>query len=419
MATAKAKKYTYKKSMDLFRKAAQFIPGGIYGHQSPTILVPGRYPYYTSKTEGAYFWDPDGNKFLDLMCAYGPIILGYQHPKVEEATAAYRRVAGTASTQPPAIMVELAERMVNLVAHADWVVFAKNGSDATTYAMRVAREQTHRPKILMAGGAYHGAHAWCTPGHGGLVPEDRTHIHNYRFNDIEGIRRLIEEQYKDQVAAIIMTPYHHPAFADSEMPTPDFYPAVRGICDKNGVMLIVDDVRAGFRLSLKGSHHFFGVRPDLVAFSKAIANGYPLSAVTGGEHLKMAAGRVFFTGSFWSNADSFAASLATLAELEAIDGVALMNRLGAKLKAGYYDAAKAHGLQISITGPNTIPYMKFANETDFRRMQTFAAECTERGVFTHPHHNWFISAAMTDADIDFAIDVADQAFAVVKKTFGG
>ncbi len=408
--------YRFDKSLEVFKKAAEYIPSGIYGHQSPTLTVPGRYPYFAERGEGAYIYDVDGNKFIDWMCGYGPMVLGYKHPKVE-AAAAKVRDNGLCFSIPTAVGVELAEFMVKLIDGAEWAVFGKNGSDLTTWAILSAREHTQRRKILMAKGAYHGIHAWCTPGHGGILKEDREHIVQYKFNDIGSIKKAIADN-KNDVAGIIMTPYHHPAFGDSELPKDGFWQEVRAICDKEGIILIVDDVRAGFRLSIKGSHHYFGVTPDLAVFSKAMGNGYPISACTGREYLRPACSRVFLTGSFWNNADAMAASIATLSTMQKEKSVEKMMKIGEKLFKGMYEAAADNGLKITMSGPYTIPNMTFSNESDFRRMQLFSAECAERGVYLHPHHNWFVSAAHTEKDVEETVAVAREAFKVVKKTFG-
>ena len=411
-----AEHYTFSNSMSLFDRAAKVMPGGIYGHESPAILVPGRYPYYVAKAQGSRFWDVDGNEYVDWMCAYGPILLGYGNQEIEKAVAKQRKKA-ICTSMPADIMVDLAEALVDTVQGADWAVFAKNGNDATTWAIRVAREHTGRKKILKAKGGYHGVHAWCT-AHGGVIDEDHAHIHNFEFNDVESIKYYIDK-YPGQIAAIISSPYHHPTFADSQQPHPAFWQRVRELCDKEGIILIVDDVRAGFRLDIRGSHAHYGFTPDLVCFSKALGHGYPLSACTGKEFLRPAAGNVFFTGSFWYNADAYAAALAGLEIMKRDNSIEYMNTIGNMLKDGLYKAAADWGLKIRMSGPAAIPYMIFDNENDFRRMQLFAGECSERGVFLHPHHNWFVSTAHTKEDVAFTLDVAHQAFKVVKDTFGG
>ncbi len=411
------KTYEFTKSIELFDRATRTIPAGIYGHESPAITVPGSFPYYAVRAEGCRYWDVDGNEFIDYMCAYGPMVIGYNHPKVEEAVRK-QQALGNCLNHPAPVMVELAEYLVDLVDMADWAVFAKNGSDMTTWAVQVAREFTGRPGIIRIKGAYHGTHAWCTPGHGGLIAEDRTHVHAIEWNDLEGLRALAAEQ-RGEIAGLIATPYHHPAFGDSILPAEGYWKGVEALCREEGIVLIVDDVRAGFRLDLRGSHDYFGFEPDLVTFCKAIGNGYPISASVGREALKNAASKVFLTGSYWNSAVPMVAALATLEELKASDGVETMRAMGTMLMEGLTERAADHGLQVLCSGPPAIPFVRFANESNFMRQQVFCAEVTKRGAFLHPHHNWFMSAAHTEDDIKKTLDIADEAFKIVKDQFGG
>jgi glutamate-1-semialdehyde 2,1-aminomutase len=407
---------SFPKSMALFERARRVIPGGIYGHTTPAQLVPTEFPYYATRAEGCHYWDADGREYLDFLCAYGPIVLGYRHPEVEEAAERQRR-EGDCFNHPTSLMVELAERLVALVDFAEWCVFGKNGSDMTTWAVQVAREFTGRKKILRARGSYHGSHAWCTPGHGGLIEEDRLHVHDFVWNDLSSVDELVW-QHRDQVAAIIITPFLHPSFADSVLPAPGFLQGLQKICRERGIIFILDDIRAGFRLHLGGSHRYFGFEPDITCFSKALGNGYPISAALGREELRVAASRVFLTGSFWHSAVPMAAALACLRVLERENAIAKMQQLGMLLLDGLEQRVSRHGLQVRGSGPPSLPMMRFSNETNLFRQQRFCAETVCRGVFFHPHHNWFMSAAMSETDIEHALAVADEAFAIVRRDFG-
>lgn len=413
---AAKKTYTFNKSKELFLRAAQVIPGAIYGHQSPVLTVPGSYPYYAVKAKGPYYWDADGNKFIDYMCGYGPMITGYNNPIVD-AAARKEQANGDCYNHPTGKMVELAEFMVDLVPFADWAVFAKNGSDVTTWATLVAREATGRKKIVMCNGEYHGAHAWCTPGHGGLIDEDRAQMLYYKWNDLAGLRALFD-RYPDQIAGVIMTPFHHPTFADMEMPAPGFWQGVQKLCNDKGAVLIIDDVRCGFRLSVKGSQDYFGFEPDISCYCKAIANGYTLSAAVGRDSLKNAAANVFLTGSYWNGAVPMAAALANIKLLQKENGIAHMFKMGEMLMSGLIERGKAFGYEMIASGPASIPYIHFGNETNFMRMQTWSAEMTVRGHFCHPHHNWFISTAHREKDIRATLNTAEEAFKIVKKEYG-
>ena len=186
-------------------------------------------------------------------------------------------------------------------------------------------------------------------------------------------------------------------------------------CTRQGVVLVLDDIRAGFRLHLGGSHRCFGFEPDLSCFSKAMANGYPIAAVAGKAHLRRAAEKVFLTGSYWNSAVPMAAALETLATLEREEGIVRMARTGQSLAAGLHEQAERHGLEIEVSGPSTCPFLTFCGERNLYRNQHFAAECVRRGVFLHPHHNWFISAALMSSDVYRILEVADAAFECVAR----
>ena len=404
----------FERSRQLFERARQVIPGGIYGHATPALVAPGASPYYAHRAEGARYWDVDGNEFIDLMCAYGPVVLGYRHPGVEAAAQAQASL-GDCLNHPGAVMVELAERLVSLVDFAAWTVFGKNGSDMTTWCVQVAREHTGKKKILCVEGAYHGIGAWSTPGHGGLIEEDRAHVHRFRWNDAGSFDGAMK-RYGNQAAAVVVTPYHHPLFAPSEMPAPGFLAHIQSQCARQGVVLVLDDIRAGFRLHLGGSHRCFGFEPDLSCFSKAMANGYPIAAAAGKAHLRRAAEKVFLTGSYWNSAVPMAAALETLATLEREEGIVRMARTGQSLAVGLHDQAERHGLEIEVSGPPACPFLTFRRERNLYHNQRFAAECVRRGVFLHPHHNWFISAALTSSDVDRILEVAGAAFECVARS---
>ncbi len=408
--------YSFDKSVEMFTRATKVIPSGISGNKNPSFAVPGSFPYFAERGEGCRYWDVDGNEFIDYLCGYGPIVLGYNCKKVDEA-AAEQLNRGSSFNHPTERSVELAEKLVDLIPWSDWAAIGRNGTDVTTYSVLVAREHTQRSKVIMAHGAYHGSAAWCTPGHGGLIEEDTSQILTFNWNDATELEDLVKKNEGD-VAAIILTPHHHPAFADQELPAEGFWAAVRRICDENGIVLISDDVRAGFRLSIHGSGEYYGYKPDMACYCKAMANGYCISAAVGRDELKNAASRVFFTGTYYTSAAEIAASLATLDELEKTDAVGHMMKMGTMLQEGLKKRAEGHGLQVKISGPPTIPYMTFANETNFRRMQLFSGEAVKRGAFLHPHHNWFLSYAHKQADIEETLNTADEAFAIVKKEFG-
>ena len=408
------KTYEYAQSTDLFKRAAKVIPCGIYGHFSPVSCTPvTHYPFFVSKAKGPRFWDLDGNEFIDYMCAYGPMILGYGNPVVDEAYQAQMKIADTASLASP-LMVELAEYMVDLMPVADWAFFAKNGADVVTYAVMVARAATGRKKIVVINGGYHGTAPWMQGlGHQGVMDDDHAHVIAVDWNDFAALEQAVDE-HAGEIAGFIATPYHHPAFWDSELPAEGYWQRVQGLLKKHGIVFITDDVRCGFRLDMRGSCEYFGIKPDLVCFCKAIANGYPISALVGAESLKTPAAKVFHTGSYWFSAGPMAAALACLKEMKRIDAPKVTQELGKKLLDGMVDIAKNHGYDLKATGVPSMPYLRITDDESLMFHQRLCGECTRRGAYFTSHHNWFVSTAHTDEDIGRTFEILDEAFNALK-----
>jgi len=394
----------------LRERASRVIPGGMYGHMRAATL-PAGYPQFFSRGEGCYIWDADGKKYLDFMCSWGPIILGHHHPAVEEAVR-QQLARGDCLNGPTEKLVELAERLVGLLPHADWAQFSKNGTDATTTCVTLARGATGRRKILLASGAYHGAVPWCSPHPFGVTAEDRTHAIYFKYNDVASLEAAVA-QAGDDLAGIVVSAFRHDYGLDQELPDPAFAKRVRALADAKDAALILDDVRAGFRLSLHGSWNDLGVQPDLSAWSKAIANGYALAAVTGNDRFRKAASQLYATGSFWCGAVSMAAALATLGVLEKDNGPERMRAIGQRFRDAIAAQAAKHGVGVRQSGPPQMPTILFDNDTDHATGSRFAFEALKRGVYLHPKHNMFLSNAHQAADIDFALQVTDEAFAVI------
>ncbi len=390
-------------------RAASVIPGGMYGHMNAAGL-PDAYPQFMTRGEGSRVWDADGNEYLDFMCGWGPIVLGRKDPVVEAAVRAQLDL-GDLLDGPSPVMVDLAELLVELVPHADWAMLAKNGTDATTACVSIARASTGRRKVLVATGAYHGAIPWCTPRPGGVLPEDRAHLGYFDYNDVASLEAAVTEA-GDDLAGIIVSPVRQELARDQEMATVEFARAIRAVCDRTGAVMILDDVRCGFRLDLGGSWEPLGVQPDLAAWSKAIANGYSLAAITGRDGLRSAASSIYVTGSFWYSAVSMAASMATLTQLRDTDALARMAYAGQRLRDGLAAQSAAHGFATSQTGPVQMPLLRFLDDDAGSTMaRAWTNEAVKRGVYLHPVHNWFLSAAHTPEDIDRALERTDDAFA--------
>lgn len=391
-------------------RAERVIPGGMYGHMRASALPPG-YPQFFTRGDGSYIWDADGRKYLDFMCSWGPIVLGHRHPAVEGAVRRQFEL-GDCLNGPTDKLVELAERLVDLLPHADWALFSKNGTDATTSCVTLARGATGKRKILLASGAYHGAVPWCSPYPYGVTAEDRAHIIYFKYNDVASLETAAAQAGGD-LAGILVSAFRHDYGLDQELPEPAFARRARSLADENEAALILDDVRAGFRLSLCGSWDHLGVQPDLGAWSKAMANGYPLAAVTGNDRFRKAASQLYATGSFWCGAASMAAALATIDVLQAENGPERMRSMGQRFRDGIAAQAAKHGVGVRQSGPPQMPTLLFEDDPDHVRGSRFASEALKRGLYLHPKHNMFLSLAHRETDIDHALSVTDEAFAVI------
>ena len=399
----------------LLRKRAEaFIPGGMWGHMNVKKL-PFGYPQFFSKAKDSRIWDLDGNCYIDFMCGYGPNILGYNNADVDQAVNEQRKKLDLGNG-PSALVVDLAEKITTLVDSADWALFAKNGTDATTTCLTISRAATGKKKILVAKGSYHGSAPWCTPVATGIVEEDTSNLIPFEYNDGFSLEDA-EKKAGADLAGIILTAFRHDVRRDQELPKKTFLKKAREICDKKNAVLILDDVRAGFRLSRRGSWFDYGVNPDLTAFSKAIGNGYPLSAVVGVDKLKQAASEIYVTGSFWCNATSMAASLKTLSAIEEIDVVAHISYLGNKLRTGIDQIANNFRVEISQSGPSQMPLILFKHDKDFLKGSKFVQYLLSKGIYFHPWHNMFLSLAHTAEDIDVTLDAVEYAMKKISLEF--
>jgi len=393
-------------------RAAQVIPGGMYGHQS-TALMPDGFPQFFTRAEGTRITDADGNSYIDFMCAYGPNLLGYNHPEVMRAVRDQQALIDTA-TGPSPLIVDLAEAMVGMVSHADWAMFCKNGSDATTMALMIARAYRDRRKVLVATNAYHGSLPWSTPRPGGVVPEDRAHLIYFDYNDPQALTDAAKQAGGD-LAGIFAAPFRHDTFADQTLPDAEYARTARRIADEQDALLVVDDVRAGFRVARDCSWETIGVRPDLSAWGKVLGNGQPISSLLGNDRARAAASKVFVTGSYWFSAVPMAAALETMRIVRDTNYLEHMQKIGGMFRKGLVDQARDFGFALRHTGPETLPMVLFEDDPDFRLGYAFCAAAMKRGVYLSPYHNMFINAAMTEADISETLEATGAAFEDIKR----
>lgn len=410
------KTFTYKNSVSLIEKAGKVIPSGVYGHLGPAegCMIPtSAYPFFLSHAEGSVMWDVDGNRFIDYMCGYGPNIMGYCDPDVD-AAAQEQIKKGNCTTLPNSIMVDFAELLTSTVKK-DWAFFAKNGGDVTSFSIMVARYYTGKKKIIFVNGYYHGVAPWTQRADSpGTLYTDCMHALYVDFNDVEQLKKVIEEN-KDDIACFISTPYMHGNFMDNVLPAEGYWQAVRKLCTDNNIVLICDDIRAGFRLSLEGSDNYYGFEADLICFCKALANGYNVSALCGKEFIKGAASSVMYTGSYWMSAVPFAAGIANINKLKANNATQYMRDMGLMLTDGLSKIAKDRGVNLKVSGEPALFYLAIKDDNSLLLHQEWIAECVKRGVFITNHHNHFTNMSLTKELVQETLSVCDEAMGIMVK----
>jgi glutamate-1-semialdehyde 2,1-aminomutase len=395
----------------LFSRAKEIIPGGIFGHYKYAVREEG--PKFFSKAKDAYFWDVDGNKYVDLICGWGPMILGYNNPIIDKAAQSQYSSGNTVSIASP-VMIDLAETLVDMVDIADWALFGKNGGDSTQLAVMISREETGRKKVLKITGGYHGANGWMQDkGSAGTIDSDRAEVISIPWNSIEDFDSAISN-FGDEIACFISSPYDHPTSKDSSLPNKGYWEHIQKVCNKKNILIIVDDVRTGFRINLAGSNKAFNFSPDLVCLGKAIANGYPISALVGKDSLRDAANKVYFSGTQFFNSAPMAASKATLEELKKQNAVECMNYHGELLKKGLISTAKDHGFDLRVTGVPAMPYFRIEHENK-KLHSIWSDECLSRGIYLTSYHNHFLSMAHGEEEVNLIIKIASEAFDAVSK----
>ena len=406
---------SFERSSALAARAARVIPNGVFGHRRTFAFaagvlrtIPDAYPHFIDHAEGCRVHDVDGHEYVDYLCGYGPMIVGYANRAVDAAAAA-ERVRGDCYDFPTDTSVRLAERLVAMHAGTAWAALSLNGTDAVTTAVVIARAATGRDVIAMADGAFHGNHTWASGGPGWSAA-DHHQTRTVPWGDAEALAVALRAE---PVAAVVLCPYEQLVGADNTMPPPGYWAAVRDACTETGTPLIIDDIRSGFRVDPAGTCAHFGIHPDLLVLSKAMANGYPIAAVLGTEDLRDAASTVFVSGTFWGYGPSLAAALATLDELAAPGAYDVLAGLGRRLTDGLTSLARDVGLELVVTGAPALPHVRFAEDERFDVACAFATELAARGTLIHPTHNWFLSLAHTPGDIDRTLDHAADALRAV------
>ena len=396
----------------LWARADAVLPGrAMFMTRSARYAGQGVQPGFIDEAEGCRVRDADGRWYLDLNCGNGPNLLGYRHPEVE---AAARRQAKLGDLMPyfPSAMVDFSERLLRWSAGFDWALPVKAGSDATALAMRIARAARNRNKLILFRQAYHGNNAEQSLRHERHPVSALDNLHRLAWNDPAALDGFPAEAAED-VAAIMLNPIDQPSGAPAFEASAEFVSAIHRFRDRTGALVILDDVRSGFRLHPQGSHRAMQLDPDLLCLGKALANGHAVGALMGREPLREAASSILYTSTYIFSAVCFRAAIATLDVYERDNAFAKILQAAERLRTGVLAAAGHHGLDLRFTGPATHPSVLFADDPGCVRGERFAYEAARRGLLFHPRLAWFVSAAHDDAAIDEAIAIADAALAAI------
>ncbi len=407
-----APKLNLTRSMKMYEESQRLSPGGMMGIRRPYNFVVGEYPIFLERGYGGHIVDVDGNDYIDMLCAYGPIILGYNEPEINEAVKAQMEKGFCFSLVQP-IQNELERKLIELIPSAERVILVKTGSDATTLATRIARGYTDRTKILRCG--YHGWHDWAVEVHGGVPPCVQELTIEFEYGDLNDLEAKLKAN-QGEVACIIITPVGHP-LAKPVIPPPEGYlEGVRELADRYKVVLIFDEIRTGFRVALGGAQERYGVTPDLSTFGKAMANGYALSAVVGkAEFMNVCEKKVFVSSTFFPNSLEMAAALKCIEILQRDKILDQVWEKGAWFLQALKTVVAASKVPVSVNGIPPMPFLSFEKVDGFHkeRRETFYTETIRRGLFIQPYHHWYISARHTQADLDKAVWAITEALAIV------
>lgn len=396
------------RSRELFERAREVIPGAIPGIRAPQNFVEGAYPILLGGGHGGHISDVDGNDYVDLLLGYGPIILGHGEREVDSAAADCAR-NGFCLNLPQPIMIELAEKLVEIVPSAEQALFFKTGSDATTAAIRIARAHTGRSKVIRCG--YHGWHDWCVEADQGVPDGNSADVMSFPYNDAQALEALLNA-HPEQVAGIIMTPIGHDFDAQIETPQQGFLEEVRRLADAHGSVLIFDEVRTGFRVHLGGAQALYDVTPDLTALGKAMANGYPVTTLVGRRHVMQNADATFISSTYFSNGMEMKAALTTLEMLTRERVLEDIAEKGGALHSELATLVEEAALPATLSPYPQMPFLHFdeqAHPDSGKLRDRFYGALAGSGVFAHPRHHGFLCWRHDAADLERVITSARAA----------
>ena len=425
----------YTNSKRLFEEACELIPGGV---NSPVraFKAVGDYPVFIERGEGAYLYDVDGNKYVDYICSWGPLLLGHQPEAVSKAVME-ALTKGSTYGAPTGIEVEMAKKIVDAVPSVEMVRMVSSGTEATMSALRLARGYTGRNKIVKFEGCYHGHadHLLIKAGSGALtfgvpsspgVPESiASETLTAQYNDIDSVKALFA-QYPDQIAAVIVEPIA--GNMGLVLPKEGFLEGLREVTAEHGALLIFDEVISGFRASFGGAQKVYNIMPDLTCMGKIIGGGLPVGAYGGKKEIMMhvaPVGPVYQAGTLSGNPLAMAAGMAILDELAKPGVYEEIEAKTKKLVQGLQAAADKAGVKIALNQSASlftifftetpVDSYKAAMTSNTEQFKVFFQAMLGQGFYLPPSQFecWFVSQAHSDEDIENTIKAAEIAFRAV------
>lgn len=399
---------TITKSLEMYERAKKLM------HPITQTLAkgPGQFsigvsPVYLEKAKGSKVWDVDGNQYLDYCMGIGPISLGYSYDVVDNAIKEQLEKGITFSLMHR-LELEVAEKLNQIIPNAESIRITKQGADACSAAVRIARAFTKRDKVAICG--YHGWHDWyigTTTRDAGIPQAIKDLTVKIDYNNIESVKSVMTPD----LACLILEPIIF------DEPKDNFLQEVQALCKANGTLLIFDEMWTGFRLALGGAQEFFGIKPDLAVYSKACANGMPIAFLTGRDDvMSLFETDVFYFTTFGGEALSLAATLATIEEMEKKNVSQYLATQGQKIKDGFNVLREKHGMTdyISIGGYACRSIVNFSPKAgDALVLKTYLQqEMIKRGILWSSFHNMCFSHS--DTDVQFTLDVYDDIFPAFK-----
>ncbi|GAA5262987.1 aspartate aminotransferase family protein [Methanocalculus sp. MC3] len=402
----------YNKSNILWDQAKKLIINGVQTlSKSPEHIAYGACPIFIEKAKGAYFWDCDGNRYIDYPLALGPIVLGHAYERVDQAVTKQMKKGFLYSLSSPK-EIELAELICSMIPSAEKVKFLKSGSEAMSAAVRVARAYTQKQHVAVCG--YHGWHDWTicrTIRNAGVQDGANALIHEFTYNDIHSLQTIFD-QFPNQLAAVILEPVGMYA------PENNFLESVAKLAKDNGSLLIFDEIITGFRLSPGGAQEFFSVTPDISVFGKAMGNGYPISALVGKtEIFDEIQDDIFISSTYGGDLLAISAAIETMNIILENNVIEHLHKLGRELQLGINTLMRDYNISGMCEGLPHKTFMVF-NDADGISgnaiLTLFRQESFARGIFLGYGH--FISYSHTKNDIQETLLATTDIFKIIEKS---